>query len=231
MNRRTLRKVHRWLGLIAGIQLLAWTLSGLYFTLIPIEEIRGNHLLPEPAATVMLSEWDLLSPQAVVGMNTTLEEVKLSDITLTAPLGTPEYLIKDQRFSAETGQPLGQISATEAEQIVQQRTPHNILSTELIKEVAIDSEYRGGDLPAWRIQLDTENAAVYVVASSGHLRAVRTDAWRLFDFLWSLHIMDYEERDDFNHLLIQFLAVLGLITVVSGLALFVITTRWRRLTS
>ena len=45
MNRLTLRKVHRWLGLIAGIQLLAWTVSGLYFTLIPIEEIHGDHLL------------------------------------------------------------------------------------------------------------------------------------------------------------------------------------------
>jgi hypothetical protein len=58
---------------------------------------------------------------------------------------------------------------------------------------------------------------------SGRIRAVRTDAWRWFDFLWSLHIMDYETRDNFNHLLIQFLSALGLLTVLSGLALFVTT--------
>ena len=47
-TQRLLRESHRWLGLIAGIQLLLWTISGLYFTLIPIETIRGNHLLVEP---------------------------------------------------------------------------------------------------------------------------------------------------------------------------------------
>ena len=35
--------------------------------------------------------------------------------------------------------------------------------------------------------------------------------------------MDYETRDNFNHLLIQFLSALGLLTVLSGLALFVTT--------
>ena len=35
--------------------------------------------------------------------------------------------------------------------------------------------------------------------------------------------MDYETRDNFNHLLIQFLSVLGLLTVLSGLALFFTT--------
>lgn len=39
--------------------------------------------------------------------------------------------------------------------------------------------------------------------------------------------MDYEEREDFNHLLIQVLATMGLITVISGLTLFFMTQRWR----
>ena len=68
----------------------------------------------------------------------------------------------------------------------------------------------------------------YVGLASGRVRAVRTDAWRWFDFLWSLHIMDYEEREDFNHLLIQVLAVMGLATVLSGLTLFALTTRLSR---
>jgi exosortase/archaeosortase len=36
---------------------------------------------------------------------------------------------------------------------------------------------------------------------------VRSDIWRVFDFFWMLHIMDYDEREDFNNpLLISFAA-------------------------
>ena len=73
-----------------------------------------------------------------------------------------------------------------------------------------------------------EDAAIYVDATSGRLRAVRTNSWRLFDFLWSLHIMDYDEREDFNHWLIKLLAIMSLVTVLSGLSLFFMTQRWRK---
>jgi hypothetical protein len=45
-----LRKSHRWLGVIIGIQFLAWTVSGLYFSWNDIDEIHGDHLrnFPEP---------------------------------------------------------------------------------------------------------------------------------------------------------------------------------------
>ena len=38
------RKLHRWLGLLMALQIIAWMTSGLYFSLIPISEIRGEHL-------------------------------------------------------------------------------------------------------------------------------------------------------------------------------------------
>lgn len=34
--------------------------------------------------------------------------------------------------------------------------------------------------------------------------------------MWSLHIMDYGQRDDFNHPLLVAFASLGVITVLSG---------------
>ena len=45
------RKLHRWLGLLMAIQIVAWMGSGLYFSLVPITEIRGEHLTkpgPQP---------------------------------------------------------------------------------------------------------------------------------------------------------------------------------------
>ena len=41
------RKVHRWLGLLMAVQIIAWMASGLYFAVFPIETIRGEHLAVE----------------------------------------------------------------------------------------------------------------------------------------------------------------------------------------
>lgn len=229
MNKRLLRKIHRWLGLIAGLQLLAWTISGLYFTWFPIDEIHGDHLLTiaEPE-TALLREAQLLSPSEITGMHEDLADARISDISLTETLGTPVYLVGAIRVNALTGEKMSPLTEREAIAIVRSRTRHEISTAELVEQVAVDSEYRGGELPAWRLTLEEEAAAIYVGRQSGRIRAVRTDAWRWFDFLWSLHIMDYEEREDFNHTLIQVLAILGLATVLSGLILFFATQRWRK---
>ena len=78
MNKLLLRKIHRWLGLIAGIQLLAWTVSGLYFTLIPIDEIHGDHILDtEAPALARLDSVKLISPSRLLEMHPGLAEVYL----------------------------------------------------------------------------------------------------------------------------------------------------------
>ncbi len=60
-----LRKLHRWLGLLMAIQIIAWMASGLYFSIFPIEEIRGAHLtrVPESLKAEGLSQMG--SPAAV----------------------------------------------------------------------------------------------------------------------------------------------------------------------
>lgn len=229
MSRLNLRSLHRWLGLIAGIQLLAWTLSGLYFTLIPIEEIRGNHLLSNPPQGVSaIGDHPALSPSAIANRHPNIANTPFTEVRLSAVLGHPIYLIGGQRYDAITGAQLPPITEADARRIVEARTEKTIVRVELVEKIAPDAEYRGSELPAWRMTLVEENAAIYVGAQSGLIRAVRTDAWRLFDLFWALHIMDYEERDDFNHLLIQSMSILGLLTVLSGLLLFFSTFRLRR---
>lgn len=222
-----LRKVHRWLGLFAGIQLLAWTVSGLYFTLIPIDEIRGNHLLVNELESPLASDFDLISQSELTALHPELSEARLEDFQFLVTNNVPVYLVEERRFDAQTGDKLESISEGEALQIVSARTGLRSESVTFIEAVETGSEYRGGDLPAWKIEITEENAAIYVSASSGKIRAIRTTSWRLFDFLWSLHIMDYDERDDFNHPLLIFMATLGVITVFSGLFLFFATQRMR----
>ncbi|MFT6661534.1 MAG: exosortase/archaeosortase [Maricaulis maris] len=52
--------------------------------------------------------------------------------------------------------------------------------------------------------------------------ARRNDTWRVFDFFWMLHIMDYEERENFNNPLLITASVFALVTVLAGLLLLVL---------
>src|SRR3546814_3171030 len=39
---------------------------------------------------------------------------------------------------------------------------------------------------------------VYIAQNSGRIVAVRNGTWRLYDFFWGLHIMDWKNHEDFN---------------------------------
>lgn len=96
-----------------------------------------------------------------------------------------------------------------------------VVSVKRLDEAAPDSEYRGGPLPAYRVTLDHPTEThIYVSVERGLVTARRNKTWRLFDFLWMFHIMDFEEREDINNILLQILSIMGVITVMSGFVLF-----------
>ena len=82
------------------------------------------------------------------------------------------------------------------------------------------TEYRGA-LPAWRIDFDDgANRALYVAADTGVVTARRSTLWRIFDFLWSLHILDFKNHEDFNTPLLIVATALGLVVIVTGIIMF-----------
>ena len=89
------------------------------------------------------------------------------------------------------------------------------------------TEYRGRDLPLWRVRLDdTRGTALYVDPFTAEVVARRNHYWRVFDWMWMLHIMDYRQRSDFNHPLLLIFAATTLAFVLSGATLLM--TSWRR---
>ena len=61
--------------------------------------------------------------------------------------------------------------------------------------------------------------------------AVRTGAWRLKDFFWMLHTMDYRGRDDFNNPLLVTAGVAAVWVGLTGLWLLVRVFRRRDVTA
>ena len=61
---------------------------------------------------------------------------------------------------------------------------------------------------------------IYLDPLSGDVLAIRSNSWRMWDFLWSLHIMDYDQRDNINNFLLRLFSILALISSISGILLF-----------
>lgn len=81
----------------------------------------------------------------------------------------------------------------------------------------------------WLVELaDRDDTHVYVDARTGEVTARRNATWRVYDFLWSLHIMDYREREDFRHPLLVIAAVLAVTTAATGSVLWLLRfSRWK----
>jgi hypothetical protein len=229
--KRKMRGWHRWLGLITSIQLLLWTLSGLFFTVPDITDVRGEqYRLNQDNLTEALKPNNLIPVNRIISNSNALLE-KNFEVILRKRADAWVYQIKsDERkteiFNAFNSKPLASISLSEAIWIVKNKTTLNPTGVDLINEPKIGSEYRGRDLPLFRVRVEEpKSGVVYIDPITGDIVAIRTTLWRAWDFLWSLHIMDYRERDDFSHWLIRIFAALSVLTVVSGIVLWIISSR------
>lgn len=229
ISQKQMRKYHKYLGIVVGIQLAIWTISGLYFTLIPIEEIRGGHLL-DKAKPVRIVDHQILSPSSILANHPDLREASLRSLRMGSRLDKPVYMIshegKKATFDAVSGERVAALTKEEAIRLVKSRSPQEVQTARYVTEVEPGSEYRGGELPAWMLQM-ADDSHIYVGAGSAQITAVRTDEWRLFDFLWGLHIMDYNERENFNHWLLRIVSILAVVTVISGYVLYSLIPRMK----
>ena len=60
MAKHPLRQLHRYISLIISVQLLLWTVSGIYFSFNKIENIRGEQYLIAPTKPVANTSLDLI---------------------------------------------------------------------------------------------------------------------------------------------------------------------------
>lgn len=213
---RRLTALHRWLGLVIGLQVIAWSVGGVYFAYVDIRDVRGDSLrveAPDPALDLA----DVRLPTG--GPYHSLRLVQRGD-ALSWEVGSRTG---EKRFlDAFTNVELPELTADEARSVVaRQLRPTGPVSRVVRVSEDPPLEYREKPLPAWRMDLaDGLGTRVYVDAQSGTIAAIRNDSWRRWDFLWGLHIMDYSGRDDFHHPLLFGAALLALLASATGLLLW-----------
>jgi hypothetical protein len=219
--------VHKWLALIIGVQIFIWIATGLFFTIVPIGQVRSEHRMREVApATVSATDLNQL-PTMLAGAEAPIRltvENRPEGARIVADYADGSAALFDARSGAKLS-PLGQEAALA---IARTRidTDAPVASSELVTTAS--SEYRGA-LPAWRIAFEEPSKlAVYVGANNGQVTARRSELWRVYDFLWALHIMDYREHENFNHAPIIIVSVLAFLSTIAGIALIPYRFRWRR---
>ncbi len=219
-----MRKWHRWLALIVGVQVLLWTVSGLFMSFVPIETVRSENLIKTPDFIPLKIRADFTSAAEAIeysGMSPdSIKEIKLKIL-----LDTPVYEVTDKKdkvslIDAVNGNRLSPISSHLARRIALSRYKGEakIKNVRLITEPII--EYRAS-YPVWRIDFeDTQDTSFYISSRDGRLKATRGNIWRIYDFLWMLHIMDYSERKYFNHWWLVLAALLAASVTLTGFVLF-----------
>jgi len=214
-------KVHKWLALVMAIQILFWFVSGLFFAVVPIERVRSEHMVAEAQA----------SPIALTDAAAGLQRVATAGgqpgerIELRTVMGRPMAIVtaapgRPRLYDLSSGRQLSPIPAPLAVAIAERDHIGEDRAAGVDLVTTASPEYRGA-LPAWRVDFQGENAvSLYVAADTGAVSARRSTLWRVYDFLWSLHIMDFKNHEDFNTPLLIIATALALIMVVTGIILF-----------
>ena len=186
---------------------------------VDIDIIHGDHLVKTNKPALMS-----LRSENLTAAFTSLAKTNpdASAISITSLLGKTTYLVESNGeripVDATSGQPSSPIDARSAERFAQQyyTGTSNIIKSALI-ETNPPSELGARRLPIWRVDFDDLwQTSFYISPVTGELVTRRHALWRVFDFVWMLHIMDYDERKDVNNWLLRIVASLGFLLVVTG---------------
>ncbi|KAA1149890.1 hypothetical protein EU510_18945 [Pseudoalteromonas sp. FUC4] len=221
------RKLHKWLGYLLALQILAWLLGGLIMSAIPLDKVHGEHLAtrtlnnPFTQADYVASLDDIAS-QVVNPTQIIFENF------LTTPLITVFGNNEQQSFNGITGRPFEPPTKI---QITANAKAHLLIDAHVTSAVLLKQGTRevGYKTNVWRVQFDdTFNTTLYLSENNGKVVTVRSTLWRIFDFFWMLHIMDYDEREDFNNPLLISFAATSVLFCLSGILLLIQNIRLKR---
>ncbi|MCF6441531.1 hypothetical protein L1077_19015 [Pseudoalteromonas luteoviolacea] len=220
------RKIHKYLGYLLALQIFAWLLGGLVMSAIPLEMVHGKHL----------ANRQLDNPFNALHYSASLDSLKqqvggLKSIEYTHFLDTPIIKLNGHTSAYFDGKTGALFQAPSQTAIEQQAKAHylgeaQIAHATFLVEGPREVQYRKN---IWQVVFaDSVSTTIYLNGDSGQVITVRSTIWRIFDFFWMLHIMDYDERDDFNNPLLISFSATSVLFCISGFILLLQSPPWRR---
>ena len=212
-------QLHKWIALVVGLQVLFWVGGGLVMTAIPIETVRSEHRVaeapPAPLALAVLPSLDEIARRSGVSpVQADLHGTPRGPAWTLKPVSGEPVIV-----SAVTGRPFGPLTPGEASAFAKAayRGEADVTRVSLLPTAPQETGKTG---PLWRVDFaDREKTSFYLSPATGEVVTRRSGVWRLFDFFWRLHVMDWNDGEDFNHPLIIITTALTLSIVVTGFIL------------
>ena len=216
---RFLRQFHKWLGLIVGIQLFLWTVSGLMFAWLDHHEVMAEHSVRAPGSVALQAGEMIADPSSWLREYGTADvnEVRLGTL-LDQWVWRVEVAGRLELRQAADGKLLV-LDSTFVERLARSHYEGDGNLQKVTFHAAPTLEARNAGA-VWEAAFDdAQKTTLYFSASDGRLVAARNSTWRLFDFFWMLHTMDYVGRDNFNNPLVITVGMAALWLSLSGLIL------------
>jgi uncharacterized iron-regulated membrane protein len=209
------RTIHKWLGLLIGLQVVIWTLSGAYMVAVHIDIIHGDHLIRKPPEPAIPLE-GLVEPTTLHARFPGLQTLKLQTW-----MDRPVYVVQATSgaalVDARSGRVLSPIDEATVRDLAKRwfKGDAEIVKAELLTELPIEVQTR--QPPLWRVEFEGwNNATFYFSPFTGEFVSRRHELWRFFDFVWSFHIMDWVNRTDVNNPFLRVATISAAFMTVSG---------------
>ena len=209
----SIRNIHKYLSFFISLQLLLWTVSGIYFSFNKIELVRGEQYRLPSSFSLNLDQ--LKGDHENISNFDVVNRVDQQILIISDPSG--------RKYLDSNGNPVSMLTVEQAKLTVKENSILNPIDVFLIDQDRNGSEYRGRELPLYQVlslNKDQKSINVYVNPYSGKIVAIRSMQWKIWDLMWGFHIMDWQTRDNINNFLLKVFSILALISSVSGVLLF-----------
>jgi len=209
-------KLHIWLAWLAGVPILMWAITGLVMVAKPIDETRGTDRILSQEKEMLPG--GNLAPIVVEGADRPVE--LRTRMQGNSPVTSAIYADgKVERYWARSGVKVPPLDVDQARTLVamQVKGGDKAAGVTYFSEKEPPSDFRRA-IPVWRVEL-ADGTYVYVGRDSGEIEAVRTRWWRLYDFMWGLHIMDLQTREKIHSPVIVAFASLAIVFSLLGTVL------------
>lgn len=223
------RILHKWIGLVIGLQVLIWLTSGLYMVVVDLDFIHGDPLVQNMQRPIVIPDSSRVSIAALKKRYPNASHIGLRPVMdktyYTVTTADSRYLVDPA--TTEVISPLAKETASQIA-VFHFNGDAAVINASLITADP-PMEIKTRRLPLWRVDFnDRYSTSFYIDPYSGRLVTRRHQYWRIFDFLWMLHIMDYDERSDAHNPLLVLTQVAGLAFCITGLWLLFYSFSGRR---